>query len=597
MLLPVLAHVDADHGPLVVEQERGERLGQLGLADAGGPEEQERPGGTVLLRDPGPRAADGVGHGPHGLGLPDHAAAELVLHAQELRGLALEQAPGGDAGPRRHDVRDVVGADLLLEHHRGRRAGVGRGELLLQGGDAPVAQLRGPAQVTVALGALGLPAQGLELLLERARRVDRVLLALPAGGQRVELLAALGELGPQGGEALRGRGVGLLGQRHLLDLEAAHGALDLVDLHRPRVDLHAQPRAGLVDEVDGLVGQEARGDVAVGERGRGHQRGVGDPHAVVDLVALLEPAQDADGVVDGGLADQDLLEAALERRVGLDVLAVLVERRRADHAQLAARQHRLDHVAGVHGGLAGRAGADDRVQLVDEGDDLARGVGDLLQDGLEPLLELAAVLGPGHHRAHVQGDDALVAQRLGHVTGDDPLRQALDDRRLADAGLADEHRVVLGAPGEDLDDAADLRVAAHDGVEGAGAGALGEVLAVLLQGLEGALGVGGRDPPRPAHLRERLLERLGRRAVAGEHLAGAPAGRGQPDQQVLGGDVLVAHVGGELSGRAGARARSRGRTAAPRRSSRSRSAGPRGPCRRRPAPPTGPPRPRAAAVR
>ena len=71
------------------------------------------------------------------------------------------------------------------------------------------------------------------------------------------------------------------------------------------------------------------------------------------------------------LIDEDRLEAALQRGVLLDVLAVLVERRRADAVQLAARQHRLEHVRGVHRAL-GRARADDRVQLVDEQDDLRR---------------------------------------------------------------------------------------------------------------------------------------------------------------------------------------------------------------------------------
>ena len=66
-----------------------------------------------------------------------------------------------------------------------------------------------------------------------------------------------------------------------------------------------------------------------------------------------------------GWPTQHRLEPAFERGVLLDVLAVLVERRGPDHAQLAARQHRLDHVAGVHRAF-GRAGADDRVQLVDE---------------------------------------------------------------------------------------------------------------------------------------------------------------------------------------------------------------------------------------
>ena len=132
--------------------------------------------------------------------------------------------------------------------------------------------------------------------------------------------------------------VGLLLQRGPLDLELADAALDHVDLERHRVDLDAQPRRGFVDEVDGLVGELAAGDVAIGEHRGGDERGVLDAHAVVHLVALLQPAQDRDRVLDRRLADVHLLEAALERGVLLDVLAVLVERRRADRA--AARRAR-----------------------------------------------------------------------------------------------------------------------------------------------------------------------------------------------------------------------------------------------------------------
>ena len=159
-----------------------------------------------------------------------------------------------------------------------------------------------------------------------------------------------------------------------------------------------------------------------------------------------------------------VLEPALERGVLLDVLAVLVERRRADQAQLAAREHRLDHVAGVDRAL-GAARADDRVQLVDERDDLALGVGDLLQHRLEPLLELAAVLRARDHRADVERDHALVAQTVGDVALDDAARETFDDRGLADAGLADEHRVVLRAPRQHLDDPADLLVAPDDRID------------------------------------------------------------------------------------------------------------------------------------
>ena len=124
------------------------------------------------------------------------------------------------------------------------------------------------------------------------------------------------------------------------------------------------------------------------------------------------------------------------------MLAVLVERGRADGVQLAAREHRLEQVGGVHGAL-GRAGADDGVQLVDEQDDLALGVLDLLEHGLEALLELAAVLGAGDERAQVERHDALVLEALGHVAAHDALGEALDDGRLADARLADEHGLFL----------------------------------------------------------------------------------------------------------------------------------------------------------
>ena len=241
-------------------------------------------------------------------------------------------------------------------------------------------------------------------------------------------------------------------------------ALQLVELDGHGVHLHAQPAGGLVDEVDGLVGQEAVADVAVREDGRGDEGGVGDAHTVVELVALAQAAQDGDRLLDAGLVDVDGLEAPLQGGVLLDVLAVLVERRGADGVQLAARQHRLQQVGGVHGAL-GRAGAHDGVELVDEEHDLAVGVLDLLEHGLEALLELAAELGAGDEGAQVERHDAPVAQALGHVAADDALGEALDDGRLADAGLADEHGVVLGAPAEHLDDAADLLVATDDRVE------------------------------------------------------------------------------------------------------------------------------------
>src|SRR5690606_12974587 len=122
------------------------------------------------------------------------------------------------------------------------------------------------------------------------------------------------------------------------------------------------------------------------------------------------------------------------------------------------------------------------------------GVGDLLEHRLEALLELAPVLRARHHGREVQGHQALALQAFGDVAVDDAPGETLRNGGLADARLADEHGVVLGAAAEDLDGAADLLVTADDRIELAVAGQLGEVLRVLLQGLVGALGVLAGDP-------------------------------------------------------------------------------------------------------
>ena len=130
---------------------------------------------------------------------------------------------------------------------------------------------------------------------------------------------------------------------------------------------------------------------------------------MVNLVALFQTAQDRDRVFDGRRCAEDRLESPFERRVFLDVLAVLVERGGTDHAQLAASQQGFEHVGRIHRAL-GRARADHGVHLVDEGYDLALGVGDLLEHGLEALFELAAVLRAGDHRSQVERDDAPVLE-------------------------------------------------------------------------------------------------------------------------------------------------------------------------------------------
>ena len=128
----------------------------------------------------------------------------------------------------------------------------------------------------------------------------------------------------------------------------------------------------------------------------------------------------------------------------------------------------------------------------------------------------------------------------------DALREALGDGGLADARLADEHGVVLRPPAEDLDDPPDLVVPADDRVELAGPRLDGEVAAVLLQGLVGALGVRVGHPLATTDVLERTEERLAVRVMPAQQLLRLAAGLGRREQQMLGARVVVAQPAGLL---------------------------------------------------
>src|ERR1022692_3283925 len=106
------------------------------------------------------------------------------------------------------------------------------------------------------------------------------------------------------------------------------------------------------------------------ERGGGDDGGILDADAVMHLVLFFQAAQNRDGVLDIGFADENNLETAFEGSVFFDVLTVLVERGCADGPQFSTSEGGLEHVGGIDGALRS-PGADQAMKLVDEEDDLA----------------------------------------------------------------------------------------------------------------------------------------------------------------------------------------------------------------------------------
>ena len=196
------------------------------------------------------------------------------------------------------------------------------------------------------------------------------------------------------------------------------------------------------------------------------------------------------------------------------------------------------------------------MQFVNE-QDRVLGAANLVHHRLDPFLELAAVLGAGNHHGQVEHHDAAFPQQVGHLAVDDHLGEALDDRRLPHARLAEQNRVVLLAAAENLNDAFDLVGTADDRIEFLLAGQLGQVATEAVQCRSLALARLGRPagplaglgplesvPEQVEHLFANILEFQAEvHQHLGRHSLLFPQ---QPQQQVLGPHVVVVEVLGFL---------------------------------------------------
>src|SRR5690606_29659636 len=135
--------------------------------------------------------------------------------------------------------------------------------------------------------------------------------------------------------------IGFTRQRLAFDLELQLFALKYIDLLRQAVDLDADTRRGLVDQIDRLVRQESVSDITVRQCRCRDDRSVLDADTVVHLIAFFQSAKYGDGVLDVRFTDVNLLEAAFECLVLLNVFLILVQRGGTNRSQGSPSQRGL----------------------------------------------------------------------------------------------------------------------------------------------------------------------------------------------------------------------------------------------------------------
>ena len=225
--------------------------------------------------------------------------------------------------------------------------------------------------------------------------------------------------------------------------------------------MHLKIGAGLIHEVDGLVGQEAVADVLVAGPHRIFEGVLAIGDAMIDIVLMLQPLENLDGFVDGRLLDVDLLETAHDALALRHVAVVLLVGSGTNEADVASLEILLEHVGGIRSAIRASSGSYHVVNLVDIDDDIAL-LGSSVHHHLDAFLEVATILRSGKHLSDVHAVDAGSLEAVGHLILVDEFGKSEDEGCLSHTRLAHVQRIVFLGTAEHLYGAVEFFLAADE---------------------------------------------------------------------------------------------------------------------------------------
>ena len=121
------------------------------------------------------------------------------------------------------------------------------------------------------------------------------------------------------------------------------------------------------------------------------------------------------------------------------------------------------------------------MHLVDEQDDVAIGLFDLIQHTFQSLFKLTAIFGARNQTAHIERHQLAVFKAVWNVAIGDSDGQSFGNGGFTHTSLANQYGIIFGAARQYLDRAADFFVAADDGVKLALTRDLGQIAGEFFQ--------------------------------------------------------------------------------------------------------------------
>ena len=182
------------------------------------------------------------------------------------------------------------------------------------------------------------------------------------------------------------------------------------------------------------------------------------------------------------------------------------------------------------------------MQFVDKEDDLPFALLHFRDDGFEPLFEFAAEFCTCDEGTQIEGEEPFVFQAFGNVARCDAPGKSFDDRRLSDAGFADEYGIVFRPTAKHLHDAPDLFVASDNRIDFVLTCKGGQIAAEFFKRAHRRFGIVARYLLIPAHGFQRFQNRLSVDAVLSQHIADSPVRFAHRKENMLRRKVFVVQI-------------------------------------------------------
>lgn len=455
MILNELRNIDKKNWGIIMEKERGERIGELSIEEESGEEEDEREDGKVRVMKKGKGKEKRIGYGMKRIEMEEEEIEDIVLNEKKILEIKLKNKVKRNEGKERNEMRKMVRSKGLLKEGKIVLMNLRIRKLILKLRDSEIGKIERFMKIKIEMRNGKWIEWILKMKIEIGRKKKIMILRMKIGGKLGWLLIKIDKLILNEMKEVIGRGVSLKIKWLEIDIEMNDEKIDIVKLLRIGIEMNKKERWRIIKKVDGIVRKEKVGDIEVWENWRRKKRGVRKEKIMVMIVFIIKEKKNGDCVIKCWIIEKKGMEKERKGGVIIKIFEILIKSGGEEEMKLKERKRRIKKVRRINWEISIER-EEKCVNLVDEEDDMKGRSMKLREKGIKELIELEEIFGERNKRENVERNKLIVIKRLGKVEIEDEKRKKLRDWGIEKERIKDKKRIVIGEEWKKMDSEEDL---------------------------------------------------------------------------------------------------------------------------------------------